>query len=121
MKETYSSSEVVFVAEFMKVIASMFLIFSDRADSGTAYFHLPPVNFYLLSLTIIGMTTIDAQGSGGAKLLWLILRAHKIIVLVVLYSIANLLAYYALARVDAAVYTVVLQVSLSYSFASKCV
>lgn len=40
----------------------------------------------------------------------LLLSADKVIILVILYSIANLLSYYALARVDAAVYTVLLQV-----------
>lgn len=43
----------------------------------------------------------------------LLLTADKVIILVVLYSVANLLSYYALARVDAAVYTVLLQVEKS--------
>ena len=43
-------------------------------------------------------------------MLWLALNSKKIIVLVILYSIANILSYYALARVDASVYTVLLQV-----------
>ena len=53
----------------------------------------------------------DAQGRGIAKLGWLILNAKKIIVLVFLYSLANMLSYYALARVDASIYTVLTQVT----------
>ncbi len=34
LKESYSTTEVVFVAEVMKVFASAFLMFSDKADSG---------------------------------------------------------------------------------------
>lgn len=37
-------------------------------------------------------------------------NARKVVVLVILYSIANITSYYALARVDASVYTVMLQV-----------
>jgi hypothetical protein len=40
LKETYSSSEVVLVAELMKVVASMLLIFSDRADSGKLLYYV---------------------------------------------------------------------------------
>jgi hypothetical protein len=47
---------------------------------------------------------------GFSKLLWLLSHARKIIILVILYSFANILSYYALARVDASVYTVLLQV-----------
>lgn len=53
---------------------------------------------------------VDAVGSGFAKLFWLAWNCKKIIVLVFLYSIANILAYEALSRVDASVYTVLLQV-----------
>ena len=52
----------------------------------------------------------DAQGIGFGKLLWLIRHSFKVIVLVILYALSNLLAYYALARVDASAYTVLLQV-----------
>lgn len=52
----------------------------------------------------------DAQGSGLAKLFWLVRNCSKIILLVILYAISNLLSYFALARVDASAYTVLLQV-----------
>lgn len=55
---------------------------------------------------------LDAVGAGFYKLLWLIMHAKKIILLVILYSICNLLSYYALARVEAAVYTVLLQLKI---------
>lgn len=54
----------------------------------------------------------DAQGSGLAKLFWLVRNCSKIILLVILYAMSNLLSYYALARVDASAYTVLLQVRL---------
>lgn len=53
---------------------------------------------------------VDAQGVGYRKLLWLTWNSQKIVVLVFLYALSNLLAYYALARVDASAYTVLLQV-----------
>lgn len=61
--------------------------------------------------------TSDAVGTGFSKLIWLLINAKRIIVLVVLYSIANLLTYYALARVEASVYSVLLQAfSSEFSF-----
>mmetsp|Transcript_10140 Transcript_10140/g.15165 ORF Transcript_10140/g.15165 Transcript_10140/m.15165 type:complete len:388 (+) Transcript_10140:68-1231(+) len=86
-KETYSSTEVVLVAEVLKLIASGYIAFRDVSDT-------------------------DAVGKGFAKLLWLVLHAQKIIVLVLLYSAGNLLAYYALARIEASVYTVLLQLKI---------
>ncbi len=52
----------------------------------------------------------DNPGTGLGKLIWLLLNAKKIILLVVFYGAANLLTYFALARVEASVYAVVLQV-----------
>ncbi len=46
------------------------------------------------------------------RLLLLLFSVDKVIILVILYSFANILSYYALARVDAAVYTVLSQVSI---------
>jgi hypothetical protein len=40
------------------------------------------------------------------------MHARQIIVLVFLYSISNVASYFALARVDASVYTVFLQASI---------
>jgi hypothetical protein len=54
--------------------------------------------------------TVDAQGVGYRKLLWLTWNSQKIVLLVFFYALSNLLAYYALARVDASAYTVLLQV-----------
>lgn len=47
-----------------------------------------------------------------ARLFYLLLAADKVLILVFVYSFANVLSYYALARVDAAVYTVLLQLKI---------
>lgn len=87
LKEQYSSTEVVLVGEVMKLVISGYLTLTDRAET-------------------------DAVGTGTGKLFWLVLNAKKIVVLVILYSIANITSYYALARVDASVYTVLLQLKI---------
>ncbi|RYG61826.1 hypothetical protein EON64_18310, partial [archaeon] len=43
---------------------------------------------------------------------WLLANAQKIVILVILYAVANILSYFALARVDAALYTVLLQLKI---------
>jgi hypothetical protein len=114
LKESYSTTEVVFVAEVMKVFASAFLMFSDKADTGKVHMLLywfPSIFFVLIHTLFLSAGHVDAVGSGTSKMLWLLLNSTKIILLVVSYAVANILAYYALARVDAAVYTVLLQVS----------
>lgn len=52
---------------------------------------------------------------GFVKLAWLITHGARVIVLVVLYSLANLVTYYALARVEASVYSVLLQVLIYFA------
>ena len=54
----------------------------------------------------------DAVGTGLSKLVWLVLNSRKIILVVTLYAINNILAYYALARVEASVYSVILQLKV---------
>jgi solute carrier family 35 (UDP-sugar transporter), member A1/2/3 len=46
------------------------------------------------------------------KLFWLAVHSRKIIVLVILYSVGNVLSYYALARVEVAMYTVTSQLKI---------
>ena len=87
LKEQYSSTEVVLVGEIIKLVASGYFAITDRSET-------------------------DAVGSGASKLVWLLVNAQKIIVLVILYSVANITSYYALARVDASVYTVLLQLKI---------
>lgn len=84
LHEQYSSTEVVLVGELIKITFSAYCVLCTKQDS-------------------------DTPGSGITKLLWLAFNARKIIILVVLYSVGNVLSYYALARVDAAAYTVCLQ------------
>lgn len=55
---------------------------------------------------------IDPGKQGLWRLLSLLVNAQKIVILVILYSIANVLSYSALARVDAALYTVLLQLKI---------
>lgn len=87
LKEKYSSTEVVLMGELMKLIISGYLSIVDTSET-------------------------DAQGKGLQKLFWLATNGKKMVVLVVLYSFANVLAYYALARVDASVYSVLLQLKI---------
>ena len=46
------------------------------------------------------------------SLLWLAVHGKKVILLVILYSIANIMSYFALSRVDASVYSVLLQLKI---------
>lgn len=87
LKETYSGTEVVLVGEVIKLFVSGYLAINDTADT-------------------------DAVGNGWGKIVWLIFNSKRIIVLVVLYSLANILTYYALARVEASVYSVLLQLKI---------
>lgn len=89
MEESYSSTEVVLVSELIKVVVTAIFTLTDKTD-----------------------TNSDSAPHPFSRLLALLMSAQKVIVLVILYSVANLLSYYALARVDAAVYTVLLQVRL---------
>ncbi len=86
LKETYSGTEVVLFGEIIKLFSSLYLIVYDRSS--------------------------DLQGSIGQKIFWLLSHSKKIIVLVVLYTFANVLSYQALARVEASVYTVTSQMKI---------
>lgn len=85
LKETYSSTEVVLVAEVIKLFVTGYFSVADKSGD------------------------TDAQGKGLNKLIWLTMNSRKIILLVILYSTANILAFYALERVEASVYTVLSQ------------
>lgn len=87
LKEVYSTSEVVLMGEILKLLFSAYCSVTDKTET-------------------------DAVGSGFTKLLWLALNSRKIIILVVMYMMTNMLAYYALARVEASVYTVILQLKI---------
>ena len=86
LKETYSGTEVVLVGEMIKFFFSLYMVVHDRST--------------------------DLQGSTAQKVFWLVSHSKKIIVLVVLYTIANVLSYQALARVEASVYTVTSQMKI---------
>ena len=85
------------VGEVFKLVVSAYLTLTDRSESKEHD----------------GAKVGESQGTGIFKLLWLIRHSSKVIVLVILYALSNLLSYYALARVDAAAYTVLLQVIMN--------
>eukprot|EP01031_Cornospumella_fuschlensis_P033818 gene33818-40919_t len=87
LRESYSGSEVVLVAEIIKLFFSGYLVLAEKADS-------------------------DPGTSGFSRLFGLLKNAQKIVILVILYAMANILSYFALARVDAALYTVLLQLKI---------
>ena len=87
LKETYSSTSILICAEIIKTVFSAYLSVNDKAET-------------------------DAVGQGMSKLIWLASHGSKMITLVILYGSANILAYFALARVDASVYSVLLQLKI---------
>ena len=88
LKEKYSATEVVFVGEIIKLLCSGYFVLYSTDDA----------NLQL--------------GHGFKKLFGLLRHSRPIIVLVVLYSIGNVLTYFALGRVDATVYTVLTQLKI---------
>lgn len=88
LKEKYSATEVVFVGEIIKLIFSGYFVLKSTDDAE-------------LQL-----------GQGLKKLFGLIRHSQPIIVLVVLYSIGNVMSYFALGRVEASVYTVLSQLKI---------
>ena len=86
LRERYSSTEVVLFGEVIKLGVSATIVYQDKSS--------------------------ELLGSGWVKLLWLTVHSKKIIVLVVLYSLGNVLSYYALARIEASVYTVTSQLKI---------
>lgn len=87
LKEKYSATEVVFVGEIIKLVFSGYFAF--RSDDSE-------INI----------------GTGWRKLFWLITHSQSVVVLVVLYSIGNVMSYYALGKVEASVYTVLSQLKI---------
>jgi len=88
LKEQYNSTELVIVAEFIKLIFSGVLFLREPQ----------PVD--------------GPRHSMCTRLLYLLLSSSNIIVLVVIYAVSNILVYYALARVDASLYTVISQLKI---------
>lgn len=91
LKEKFSSTDVVLVAEVIKGLASAYFVLTDSSSES------------------------DSAGRGLSKLLWLLQNSRNVIVLVILYAAANILSYFALARLDAALYAVLAQVSFCCS------
>lgn len=88
LKEKYSATEVVFVGEIVKLLCSGYFVLKSTDDA-------------------------DLQlGHGFTKLFGILRHSQPIIILVVLYSIGNVMTYFALGRVDATVYTVLCQLKI---------
>ena len=106
----------------MKMLVSGALAVFEKSEAGLSYcfIRLPSllsycsIRFFLLFYSVNSIADSSPSENGSTspffRLLFLLISAEKVLVLVLLYSISNLLSYYALARVDAAVYTVLLQV-----------
>lgn len=89
LKETFSSTDVVLAAEIIKCIVSAVIVMNDHSSSQS-----------------------HGIKNGIYRLIHLLQTGKSVLVLVVLYSAANILSYYALARVDAAVYAVLAQLKI---------
>ena len=83
-KETYDTTEVVLVAEIIKAVVSGVICYYDTSPS-------------------------DSHGIGLSKLYWLLMNSSKTLALVFIYGFANMLTYYSLEHIDAATFSVLLQ------------
>ena len=88
LKESYNSTEVVLVSEMIKVTFSGYLAFHAQEESKSPL------------------------GQGWNKLVWLALHSQGIIVLVVLYSFANILQFFALSKIEASLFSVLTQLKV---------
>ena len=67
---------------------------------------------FLFSGTLVILESTEGFTTSAKRLLFLLLNSHKVIILAAGYMVSNLLSYFALARVDAASYTVFLQLKV---------
>lgn len=88
LHEKYNATEVVLIGELMKVVFSAYYVLRTKEESNSPL------------------------GSGLMKLWWLTIHSKGIIVLVVLYSAANLLTFYALGKVEASLFSVLTQLKV---------
>ncbi|CAN0595035.1 unnamed protein product, partial [Laminaria digitata] len=82
--ETWSKSSVLMMGEVIKLVFSMFMTLADTGAS-------------------------SADGTGGAKLWWLVRASPPMAVPAVVFWLMNLLSYVSLDRVDATTFTVCAQ------------
>lgn len=88
LNETYSSTEVVMVSETIKMLVSAYLCLVTKDDVSSII------------------------GTGMSKLVWLAVNSKSMILLVVLYSVANLLQFYALGKIEASLFSVLTQLKV---------
>lgn len=89
-----------------------------------SHYQVCAVLFYWLYTLRIKCFAIDGNNQtilqGCSRLWFLALNSQKVVALVFMYSTMNVLTYYALARVNASIYTVLNQVvSQNCSFLSR--
>ncbi len=84
--EHVSSKEILLVSEVMKLLFSLYMIMND----------------------VDGLKS-DAPGTGFAKLSWLVLNSHKMLVLAGIYGAMNILSFVALEYIGAGEFTICAQ------------
>lgn len=85
LDEQYTSSSVLMVGEFIKLVFSIVMTLADSSAT-------------------------SAQGTGLGKLWWLILASAPMAVPAVVFWLMNILSYVSLRRIDASTFTVCAQV-----------
>ena len=101
LREKYNTTELVIFSEAIKIVFSSFMYISeqkqedkDRRDQG------------------VGRGDFSVVAILRRLVALLLHNSLHVVVLVILYACGNLLAYYALARVDAAQYAVISQLKI---------
>lgn len=85
--ENVSSKEILIVAEFLKMIISVYMTLNDTEES-------------------------DAEGKGLAKLMWLLKNSGRMFVLAGIYGAMNILSFVALEYIGAGEFTICAQLKI---------
>ena len=85
LKERYSNNEIVFWSEVLKLLVSMVMIYKENSSSSTNYLN---------------------------RLVSLLKNSQRILLIVGLYSFINVLSFHALGLLNAAVYTILIQLKV---------
>ena len=99
LHESYSNTEVLLVAEVVKLLVSGLLVINSAGHSPS-------------SIGAVHMSDGTIETWNLKRLLLLLLRGRKLIVLVVLYSISNIIPFFAIGQIGAAAFTVVMQLKI---------
>jgi UDP-sugar transporter A1/2/3 len=85
--ENVSSKEILFVAEIFKILLATYFTLTDTEMS-------------------------DAQGTGIAKLIWLVTHSYRMFVLAGIYAAMNILSFVALEYIGAGEFTICAQLKI---------